>query len=119
MDTEKTIRMPWKNWDNFTRWAQDFSLKQKVLGGFLGVAILVGLLTVIIGMRLARYTIIEEAQKKVSSDLATADFIVKSHQENLELKIRMIAGTDKIKEYLERGDFPAIRQSFGSDEPGE
>jgi DNA-binding response OmpR family regulator/HAMP domain-containing protein len=109
MDTEKTIRMPWKNWDNFTRWAQDFSLKQKVLGGFLGVAILVGLLTVIIGMRLARYTIIEEAQKKVSSDLATADFIVKSHQENLELKIRMIAGADKIKEYVERGDFPAIR----------
>jgi DNA-binding response OmpR family regulator/HAMP domain-containing protein len=109
MDTKKTIRVPWKNWDSFTRWAQDFSLKQKVLGGFLGVAILVGLLTVIIGMRLARYTIIEEAQKKVSSDLATADFIVKSHQENLELKIRMMAGADKITEYLERGDFSAIR----------
>ncbi|MCX5872201.1 MAG: response regulator [Deltaproteobacteria bacterium] len=109
MDPKKTIRVPWKNWDHFTSWAQDFSLKQKVLGGFLGVAVFVGLLTLILGMRLARHTIIEEAQKKVSSDLATAAFIVKSYQENLELKIRMIGGSDRIKESLTRGDFPSIR----------
>ena len=41
----------------------------------------VGLLTVILGMRLARHTIIEEAQKKVSSDLATAAFIINSYKE--------------------------------------
>ncbi|MDA8405907.1 MAG: response regulator [Deltaproteobacteria bacterium] len=109
MDQGKTIRVPWKNWDDFTRWAQDFSLKQKVLGAFLGVAVFVGLLTVILGMRLARYTIIEEAQKKVSSDLSTAVFIVNSYKENLELKIRMIGGSDKIKDFVKTGDFPAIR----------
>ncbi|MGO8880485.1 MAG: response regulator [Desulfomonilaceae bacterium] len=109
MDQEKTIRVPWKSWDAFSRWAQDFSLKQKVLGAFLGVAVFVGLLTLILGMRLARYTIIEEAQKKVSSDLSTAVFIVNSYKENLELKIRMIGGSDKIKDYVKGGDFSAIR----------
>ncbi|MCL5126262.1 MAG: response regulator [Deltaproteobacteria bacterium] len=109
MDQEKTIRVPWKSWDDFTRWAQDFSLKQKVLGAFLGVAIFVGLLTVILGMRLARFTIIEEAQKKVSSDLSTASFIVNTYKENLELKVRMIGGSDQIKDYVTRGDFSGIR----------
>lgn len=109
MDQEKTIRVPWKSWDDFTRWAQDFSLKQKVLGAFLGVAIFVGLLTVILGMRLARFTIIEEAQKKVSSDLSTASFIVNTYKENLELKVRMIGGSDQIKDYVTSGDFSGIR----------
>jgi len=109
MEQKQTIRVPWKSWDNFTGWAQDFSLKKKVLGAFLGVAVFVGLLTVILGMRLARHTIIEEAQKKVSSDLATAAFIINSYKENLELRIRMIGGSDKIKEYLEGGEVSAIR----------
>ena len=109
MEQKQTIRVPWKSWDNFTGWAQDFSLKKKVLGAFLGVAVFVGLLTVILGMRLARHTIIEEAQKKVSSDLATAAFIINSYKENLELRIRMIGGSDKIKEYLQSGEVSAIR----------
>ncbi|MGC8603866.1 MAG: hypothetical protein ACP5VS_09280, partial [Desulfomonilaceae bacterium] len=109
MDQEKTIRVPWKNWDSFSRWAQDFSLKQKVLGAFLGVAVFVGLLTLILGMRLARYTIIEEAMKKVSSDLSTAVFIVNSYKENLELKVRMIGRSDRIKDYINAGDFALIR----------
>jgi len=109
MEQKQTIRVPWKSWDNFTGWAQDFSLKKKVLGAFLGVAVFVGLLTMILGMRLARHTIIEEAQKKVSSDLATAAFIIHSYRENLELRIRMIGGSDKIKEYLQSGNISAIR----------
>ncbi|MGC8658153.1 MAG: response regulator [Desulfomonilaceae bacterium] len=112
MDQEKTIRVPWKSWDDFTRWAQDFSLKQKVLGAFLGVAIFVGLLTVILGMRLARLTIIEEAQKKVSSDLSTASFIVNTYKENLELKVRMIGVSENIKHYVTSGDFSSIRNQL-------
>ena len=49
MDSVRPKRVPWKSWSDFTGWAQDFSLRQKVLGGFLGVVLLVGLVTILIG----------------------------------------------------------------------
>ena len=109
MEQGKAGSAPWRNWADFTSWAQDFSLKKKVLGGFLGVAILVGLVTVILGMRLARHTIMEEAKNTLNGDLATAGFILGSYQENLELKIRLIGGSEKIRELLLENDAPAIR----------
>lgn len=109
MNPGKTRRVPWKSWADFTGWAQDFSLMKKVLGGFLGVVVLVGLATSLIGTRLARDTIIDSARVRLFSDLATAGFILKNSQETLELKMRLTAGSDKIKEYLEKGDFEAIR----------
>lgn len=109
MEQGKAGSAPWRNWADFTSWAQDFSLKKKVLGGFLGVAILVGLVTVILGMRLARHTIMEEAKNTLNGDLATAGYILGSYQENLELKIRLIGGSEKIRELLLENDAPAIR----------
>lgn len=109
MDPETSKRKPWKSWNDFTRWAQDFSLKQKVLGGFLGVAVLVGLATSLIGTRLARETIMDRARIRLSSDLATAGFILRNAQENLELKLRLTAGSEKIKEAIERQDLSGVR----------
>ena len=100
MDSARPKRVPWKSWSDFTGWAQDFSLRQKVLGGFLGVVLLVGLATILIGTRLARETIIDRAKIRLFSDLATAGFILKNSQENLELKVRLMAGSEKIKETL-------------------
>jgi len=82
---------------------------KKVLGGFLGVVVLVGLATSLIGTRLARDTIIDSARMRLLSDLATAGYILKSSQENLDLKMRMTAGSEKIREYLEKRDSEAIR----------
>ncbi len=109
MDPEKIEGSRRKIWSDFASWAQDFSLMQKVLGGFLGVVILVGLLTSLIGTRLARQTIIDRARSELHSDLATARFVLKSSQENLEVKIRLMATSEKIKEYLETGDLEGVR----------
>ncbi|MBI4964739.1 MAG: response regulator [Desulfomonile tiedjei] len=109
MSPGKVKRVPWRSWGDFTGWAQDFSLMKKVLGGFLGVVVLVGLVTSFIGTRLARDTIIDSARMRLLSDLATASYILKNSQENLELKMRLTAGSEKIREYLEKGDSEAIR----------
>ncbi|MGD9819286.1 MAG: hypothetical protein AB7V04_11380, partial [Desulfomonilaceae bacterium] len=109
MEQDKAGHSLWRSWSDFTSWAQDFSLKKKVLGGFLGVAVLVGLVTVILGMRLARHTIMEEARNTLTGDLATAGFILSSYQETLELKVRLIGGSEKIKELLAANDSNAIR----------
>lgn len=109
MALEKTEGRPLRIWSDFASWAQDFSLMQKVLGGFLGVVILVGLLTSLVGTRLARQTIIDRARSELYSDLAAAGFIMKSSQENLELKIRLLATSERITEYLEKGDLDGLR----------
>ncbi|MGO9568850.1 MAG: response regulator [Desulfomonilaceae bacterium] len=112
MDSVRPKRVPWKSWSDFTAWAQDFSLLQKVLGGFLAVVLLVGLATILIGTRLARETIIDRARIRLFSDLATAGFILKNSQENLELKIRLMAGSEKIEELLDKGEIQAIRNGL-------
>jgi two-component system NtrC family sensor kinase len=110
MDQARPKRVPWKSWDDFTAWAQDFSLRQKVLGGFVGAVVLVGLLTSLIGTRLARETIIERARLRLNSDLATAAFILRSSQETLELKVRLTAGSERMKEAVEKKDIVKLRE---------
>jgi DNA-binding response OmpR family regulator/HAMP domain-containing protein len=109
MDQARPKRVPWKSWGDFTAWAQDFSLRQKVLGGFVGAVVLVGLLTSLIGTRLARETIIERARLRLHSDLATAAFIMKSCQETLELKVRLTASSERMRESVERKDIEGLR----------
>jgi DNA-binding response OmpR family regulator/HAMP domain-containing protein len=109
MDSARPKRSPWKSWSDFTAWAQDFSLRRKVLGGFLAVVVLVGLLTSLIGTRLARDTIMERARRELMGDLATAGFILKNSQENLETKVRLWSGSERIEESLAKGDVEGIR----------
>jgi FixJ family two-component response regulator/HAMP domain-containing protein len=109
MDSVIPKRVPWKSWSDFTGWAEDFSLLQKVLGGFLGVVLLVGLAAVLVGTRLARETIIDRARIRLLSDLATAEFILKNSQETLELKIRLMARSEKVKGLLGKGSVQESR----------
>jgi len=109
MESAQERRKPWKSWSEFTAWAQDFSLRKKVVGGFLGVVVLVGLVTAFIGTRLVRDTIIDRAQVRLSSDLATAGFILDGFRKNVELKVRLIAGSENIKELMSKGDLQGVR----------
>jgi DNA-binding response OmpR family regulator/HAMP domain-containing protein len=113
MERANSKKFPWKSWSGFAAWAQDFSLMQKVLGGFLGVTILVGLLTSLVGTRLVWETIIDRARSELYTDLATARLILKNSQESLEARIRLMAAAEKIEEYLESGDTLAIRDRLG------
>ncbi len=110
MDSARPKRSPWKSWSDFTGWAQDFSLRRKVLGGFLAVVVLVGLLTSLIGTRLARDTIMDRARRELIGDLGTAGFILKSSQEILEIKVRLWSGSERIEESLAKGDVEGIRK---------
>jgi len=109
MEPQIRRRKPWKGWSDFTGWAQDFSLKAKVLGGFLGVAILVGLATSFVGTRLAKETILDRARIRLSSDLTTASFLFKTIQENLELKLRMTTSSEKIRNAIQNKRAESIR----------
>ncbi len=105
--TEK--RAPWKGWTDFTSWAQDFSLRKKVLGGFLAVVILVGILTGLIGTRLVKGTIMDRARSRLMSDLGTAGFALESTIDNLRLKIRLTADSESVIELLKQRDPDGIR----------
>lgn len=112
MDTGRTRRKPWKSWDDFTGWAQDFSLMQKVLGGFLGVVVLVGLATSFIGTLAASDTIMDRARARLFSDLATAGFVLKNSQEALELKVRFTSSSEQVVAALTKGSSDALRNSL-------
>ncbi|MFH1114228.1 MAG: response regulator [Pseudomonadota bacterium] len=109
MDAGRPNRMPWRSWNDFTGWAQDFSLRQKVLGGFLGAVVLVGLVTSLIGTRLARETIINTAWERLNSDIATAGFVLKNVEQILDLKIRLLVNTEGLSHSIEKGDVQAVR----------
>lgn len=109
MDTARPKSKPWKGWREFAAWAQDFSLRRKVLGGFLGVVVIVGLVTSFIGTRLAKDTILERARMDLTGDLVTAQYVMSSFTENLERNIRLVANSDAIRRLLEKGDMEAIR----------
>ena len=113
MEPSDEKRFPWRTWTGFAAWAQDFSLMQKVLGGFLAVTILVGLLTGLIGTRLVRQAVIDRARSELHTDLETAQLILKNSQESLEARIRLMAASEKIEDYLESGDTLAIRDRLG------
>jgi hypothetical protein len=104
MDKAIAKRVPWKSWSDFIGWAQDFSLRQKVIGGFLGAVVLVGLATSLAGTRLARETIIGTARSQLHSDLATAAYVLKSSQETLDLKIRLMADSERMSALVGKGD---------------
>lgn len=109
MDTERSSRRPWKSWSDFTGWAQDFSLRQKVLGGFLGAVVLVGLVTSLIGTRLARDTIINTARERLNSDLTTASFILQNVQQILDVKIRLLVQSEGLANSLAKGDLQDLK----------
>ena len=92
MDAPQPEHRPWKSGTEFLSWAQDFSLKQKVFGGFLGVVLLVGLVTSFIGTRLAEHTIMETVRSQLYSDLAGAGVVLEDAQHDLELKFVSLPG---------------------------
>ena len=118
MDTGISKRVPWKSWSDFIGWAQDFSLRQKVLGGFLGAVILVGLATSLAGTRLARQTIINTARISLHSNLAAAAYVLKQSQQSLDLKIRLMADSPRFASLTSGSDREDLLEPPPSELPG-
>ncbi|MEW6348983.1 MAG: response regulator [Thermodesulfobacteriota bacterium] len=111
MEAPRPKRNPLKSRTEFLAWAQDFSLKQKVLGGFLGVVVLVGLVTSLIGTRLAQHTIMETARSQLFGDLAAAGVVIENVKTDLELKVRLISRSEGMKELVETRNVDALRKA--------
>lgn len=104
-----TRPIPWKSWADFWAWAQDFSLRKKVLGGFLGVVVLVGLVTALIGFQLVHGTIFDRAKRSLFRDVATAQFVLDEVSQSVQLRVQLNAGSETLAELLKNGDLQGIR----------
>ncbi len=109
MSADRSAIKPWRSLKDFMSWAQDFSLRKKLLGGFLAVVVLVGVVTSFIGSRFVSSTIMERSQMRLSSDLATAESVLQTYRETMTLQIRLLAGSEKTKELLRDNDYQELR----------
>ena len=80
-----------------------------MLGGFLGVVILVGLVTSFIGTRLAQHTIMETARSQLYSNLAGAGVVMEDAEHDLFLKIRLLSDSVRLQEAMAKKDVTGIR----------
>jgi ActR/RegA family two-component response regulator/HAMP domain-containing protein len=101
--------VPWAGWNDFVAWAASFSLRQKALGGFLGVAVLVGLGASLMGTWLARDMIMNLAKKRLSGELTVAESVIGNIQQTTELKMRLIAAKQELTDGLSQNDLPGLR----------
>ncbi|GEM_PF-478624 len=101
--------VPWTGWNDFTAWAASFSLRMKVLGGVLGVVVLVGLGTSLIGTRMAREMIMDQYRARLLTDLATAGFVLENARKDLLLNIRRTAASEQLKRLFKRRDLAEVR----------
>ena len=99
-----------------------FSLRTKLILSFLGVIIIGGILTLILGSRLIKNTLIQQAQAKVNHDLASAWMVYNGKLYNIKEIISLTAARESLQEaiknermdillrYLER-----VRTEYGLD----
>ncbi len=101
--------VPWAGWNDFVAWAASFSLRQKVLGGFLGVVILVGLGASLMGTWMARDMIMDLSKDRLSGELIIAQSVIDSKKENIGLKLRLIAAKKELVERLNSNDISGLK----------
>lgn len=98
------------------------SLRTKLILSFLAVIIIGGLLSLIIGSRLVRSTLIAQAQLKVKHDLASAWMVFNEKLNDIRQIVTLTASRESIGEALRKGDanlllryLNRVRTDFGLD----
>lgn len=98
------------------------SLRTKLILSFLAVIIIGGLISLIIGSRLVRNTLIAQAQLKVKHDLAAAWMVFNEKLNDIRQIVTLTASRESIVEALRKGDthlllryLNRVRTDFGLD----
>ncbi len=78
------------------------------------MVLLVGLVTSLIGTRLAQHTIMETARSQLYGDLAAADVVIENVKTDLELKVRLISRSEGIKELVATRNVDALRRTLAT-----
>lgn len=80
--------------------AFQFSLRTKLILSFLVVIIIGGLLTLIIGSRLIRSTLISQAQAKVRHDLSSAWMVFNAKLNDIKVIVSLTAARESLREAI-------------------
>lgn len=98
------------------------SLRTKLILSFLAVIIVGGLISLIIGSRLVRRTLIGQAQLKVKHDLAAAWMVFNEKLNDIQQIVTLTASRESIQEALKSGNtnlllryLSRVRTDFGLD----
>ncbi len=99
-----------------------FSLRTKLILSFLAVIILGGLISLVIGSRLVRRTLIAQAQLKVRHDLSAAWMVFHEKLNDIQQIVTLTASRESIQEALLSGQtnilwryLSRVRTDFGLD----
>ena len=87
------------------------SLRTKIILSFLIVIIIGGVISVSMGWRLVKNTIISQAQAKVKHDLAAAWMVFNENLSDIKEIVRLTAARESLQEVIENND-EAISRCF-------
>lgn len=79
------------------------SLRKKIIFSFLAVIIFGGLLTLVVGSRLVRQTLISQAQAKVRHDLASAWLVFNEKLADIRTIVSLTAARESLQEAIKAG----------------
>ncbi len=90
-----------------------FSLRTKLILSFLAVIVLGGLLSLFVGSKLIRDTLISQAQAKVRHDLSSAWMVFNEKVSNIKEIVTLTAAREGIRGALQRGEMGILIQYLG------
>jgi len=88
------------------------SLKAKLVGSFLAVIIICGLVANVVGMRLIGAGIINQAQDKVKNDLNSAREIYHEENDNLKDVVRFTSSRYFLKDAIRNNDLVKLKEEL-------
>jgi len=88
------------------------SLKAKLVGSFLAVIIICGLVANVVGMRLIGAGIISQAQDKVKNDLNSARAIYHEENDNLKDVVRFTSSRFFLKDAIRNNDLVKLKKEL-------
>lgn len=99
-------------------------LKNQLLKGFAVIIIIFAALSLIVGVRIIKSRIIDEAHSRVMLDMSSAWAVYDSERRNLETVVKLVSSKEKILEVCDKGDWTntdarlrleKIKNNFGLD----
>ncbi len=90
-----------------------FSLRTKLILSFLMVIVIGGLLSLFMGSRLIKNTLIQEAQKKVNHDLSSAWMVFNGQLNTIESIVSLTAARESLQEAIRTRDTNLLLRYLG------
>lgn len=87
-----------------------FSIRKKIILSFLLVILLGGIITLILGSRLIRNTLISQAQDKVKHDLSSAWMVFNERVSDIKEFVSLTSERERLEDSLKKKDYAPISE---------